>query len=70
MSGETGQACPKSEDKQGGLRREMQMEKYEEKSVKDGRKPYEEPMLVAREDLLQITEEPNLAAISEGVVVD
>jgi hypothetical protein len=43
------------------------MEKREETSVETGKKPYEAPILMEREDLLQITEEPGPVGISEGV---
>lgn len=46
------------------------MEKCEEKPVAPSKKPYEAPILMEREDLLQITEEPGPAGISEGMGPD
>lgn len=43
------------------------MEKREEKPVELEKKPYEEPILVEREDLLQITQGPGPVSISEGM---
>lgn len=42
------------------------MEEHSE-AVEQPKKSYEEPTLVEREDLLQITESPVLAGVSEGV---